>query len=144
MTNICDVRQQEHKRFLFAVRNFSPRGQRSSGPRRPCEDSFVVNNDESIPESDYPANEGWQWQEDIQAWANRHHVLSAMGFKFQKQNQPNPPRQDSPVPSFPRQKTPRQPTPGLSGTQWSEDLFRKPSQTNEPSIPGLSPSSKPH
>ncbi|MBW0484277.1 hypothetical protein O181_023992 [Austropuccinia psidii MF-1] len=69
---------------------------------------------------------------------------SPMGFKRQKQNQPNPPQQDSPVPSFPYKQTPQQPTPGPSGTQWSEYLFRKPSQTDEPPIPGLSPSSKPH
>ncbi|MBW0570825.1 hypothetical protein O181_110540, partial [Austropuccinia psidii MF-1] len=29
------------------------------------------------------ANEGWRWREDIQAWAERHHVLSPMGFKCQ-------------------------------------------------------------
>ncbi|MBW0549958.1 hypothetical protein O181_089673, partial [Austropuccinia psidii MF-1] len=40
-----------------------------------------------------------------------------MGFKRQKQNPPNPPRQDSPVP--------------------------KPSQTKEPPIPGPSPLSQP-
>ncbi|MBW0504306.1 hypothetical protein O181_044021 [Austropuccinia psidii MF-1] len=34
---------------------------------------------------------------------------------------------------------PRQPTPGPSGTQWSEDLFCKPCQHNGPPIPGLSP-----
>ncbi|MBW0502860.1 hypothetical protein O181_042575 [Austropuccinia psidii MF-1] len=62
--------------------------------------------------------------------------LSPMGFKFQKQN--------SPVPSLPCEQTPRQLTPGPSGTQWLEDLFREPSQTNEPPIPGLSPSSEPH
>ncbi|MBW0593734.1 hypothetical protein O181_133449, partial [Austropuccinia psidii MF-1] len=59
------------------------------------------------------------------------------------QNPPNRRRQDTPVPSLPREKTPRQPTPGPSGTQWSEDLFREPSQHDEPPIPGLSPSSKP-
>ncbi|MBW0483012.1 hypothetical protein O181_022727 [Austropuccinia psidii MF-1] len=90
-----------------------------------------------------------------------------MGFKLQKQNKPNLPQQDSPVPIFPCEQTPRQPTPGPSGTQWSEDLFCgkqkkfhlistfdsseltlppfvEPSQTNEPPIPGPSPSSKPH
>ncbi|MBW0523317.1 hypothetical protein O181_063032 [Austropuccinia psidii MF-1] len=153
--------------------------QRSSRPRRPCEDSFVVSDDETIskhkwtlrpqagrrerfwticpvpssidlsiplprppsnghftprPEqSDYPANEEWQWQEEISTWANHHHVLSPMGFK----------RQNSPVPSLPCKQTPRQPTPGLSGTQWSEELFREPSQTKEPPIPGPSQSSQP-
>ncbi|MBW0505971.1 hypothetical protein O181_045686 [Austropuccinia psidii MF-1] len=38
-------------------------------------------------------------------------------------------------------QTPRQPTPGLSGSQWSEDLFHEPSQHNEPPIPGPSQAS---
>ncbi|MBW0540584.1 hypothetical protein O181_080299 [Austropuccinia psidii MF-1] len=97
-----------------------------------------------MEKSDYPANEGWQWREDIQAWADCHHVLSPMGFKRQEHNPPNPPPQDSPVPCMPLQQTPQQPTPGLSGTQWSEDLFRKPSQHDEPPIPGLSQPSEPH
>ncbi|MBW0571379.1 hypothetical protein O181_111094 [Austropuccinia psidii MF-1] len=109
--NACDACRQAHKKCLFVVRPFRPRGQRSSRPRHPCEDSFVVDNDETIskrewtpgpqtgqrerfrtispvpssinlstppprppsdghftprPEqSDYPADEGWQWQEDI-------------------------------------------------------------------------------
>ncbi|MBW0563495.1 hypothetical protein O181_103210 [Austropuccinia psidii MF-1] len=50
----------------------------------------------------------------------------------------------SPVPSLPREKTPWQLTPGPSGTQWSEDLFHEPFQTDEPPIPGPNPSSKPH
>ncbi|MBW0593602.1 hypothetical protein O181_133317, partial [Austropuccinia psidii MF-1] len=75
-------------------------------------------------QSDYPAHEGWQWGEDIQAWANCHHVLLPMGFKRQKTNKPDPPWQDSPVPSLPRKQTPLQPTPGASGTQWLEDLLR--------------------
>ncbi|MBW0564372.1 hypothetical protein O181_104087 [Austropuccinia psidii MF-1] len=125
---------------------------RISQPRHPCEDSFVVDNDESIPElewtpapqtgiqeqlwkiipvpssinlstppprpptnghftpplerSDYPANEGWQWQEDIQAWANCHHVLT----------KPT----ESPAPSLPHKQT----TPVPSRTKWLEDLFR--------------------
>ncbi|MBW0544882.1 hypothetical protein O181_084597 [Austropuccinia psidii MF-1] len=80
---------------------------------------------------------------------------------------PNPPQQHSPISSFPCKQTPRQSTPGPSGTQWSEDLFcskqpefhlistfdsseltvppfLEPSQMDEPPIPGLSPSSKPH
>ncbi|MBW0591186.1 hypothetical protein O181_130901, partial [Austropuccinia psidii MF-1] len=97
----------------------------------------------SPQQSDYPADVGWQWQEDIRAWANCHHVLSPMGFKIQKQNLPNPPQQDSPIPSLPCEQTQRQPTPGPSGTQWSEELFREPSQTKEPPIPGPSPSSQP-
>ncbi|MBW0551617.1 hypothetical protein O181_091332 [Austropuccinia psidii MF-1] len=108
-------------------------------PRPPSNGHFTPQ-----PErSDYPADEGWRWQEDIQAWAYRHHVLSPMGLKRQKQNPPNPPRQDSPVPSLPREQTIRKPTPGPSGTRWSEELFREPSRTKEPPIPGPSPSSQP-
>ncbi|MBW0512346.1 hypothetical protein O181_052061 [Austropuccinia psidii MF-1] len=50
----------------------------------------------------------------------------------------------SQTPNLPPKQTPQQPTPGPSGPQWSEDLFCESSQTNEPPIPGLSPSSKPH
>ncbi|MBW0514945.1 hypothetical protein O181_054660 [Austropuccinia psidii MF-1] len=60
-----------------------------------------------------------------------------------EQNPPNPPQQDSPVPHMPREQTPQQPTPGPSGTCWLEDLSREPSQTQEPPIPGPSPSSEP-
>ncbi|MBW0487299.1 hypothetical protein O181_027014 [Austropuccinia psidii MF-1] len=67
-----------------------------------------------------------------------------MGFKHQKQNPPNPPQQDSPVTCMPQKQPPRPPTPGLSGTQWLEDLFCEPSQHNEPPIPGPSQPSKPH
>ncbi|MBW0555095.1 hypothetical protein O181_094810 [Austropuccinia psidii MF-1] len=69
---------------------------------------------------------------------------------------------------MPRKQTPRKPTPGLSGTQWSEDLFCgkkppfpflllafasselnfppfvEPSKYDEPPIPGLSQPSEPH
>ncbi|MBW0587385.1 hypothetical protein O181_127100 [Austropuccinia psidii MF-1] len=47
------------------------------------------------------------------------------------------------TPNLPCEQTPWQPTPGPSGTQWSEELFREPSQTKEPPIPGPSPSSQP-
>ncbi|MBW0473516.1 hypothetical protein O181_013231 [Austropuccinia psidii MF-1] len=43
---------------------------------------------------------------------------------------------------MPCEQTLQEPTPGLSGTQWSEDLFPKPSQHNEPHIPSLSQSSE--
>ncbi|MBW0480863.1 hypothetical protein O181_020578 [Austropuccinia psidii MF-1] len=73
----------------------------------------------------------------------------------------------SPVPSLPREQTPRQPTTGLSGTQWLEELFcgkqpkspllistfdssevtltpfLEPFHPNEPPIPGPSCSTKP-
>ncbi|MBW0542755.1 hypothetical protein O181_082470 [Austropuccinia psidii MF-1] len=42
--------------------------------------------------------------------------IVTMGFKCQKQKQPNPLQQDSPVPSLPHKQTPRKPTPGSSGT----------------------------
>ncbi|MBW0537757.1 hypothetical protein O181_077472 [Austropuccinia psidii MF-1] len=47
-TIACDACQQAHKKFLFVVHPFRPQGQSSSCPRHPCEDSFVVNNDEMI------------------------------------------------------------------------------------------------
>ncbi|MBW0592034.1 hypothetical protein O181_131749, partial [Austropuccinia psidii MF-1] len=56
---------------------------------------------------------------------------------------PKSPRQDSPVPSLPCEQTLWQPTPGPSGTRWSEELFRELSRTKEPPIPGPSPSSQP-
>ncbi|MBW0486505.1 hypothetical protein O181_026220 [Austropuccinia psidii MF-1] len=58
-------------------------------------------------------------------------------------NAKNKTQQDSLIPSLPREKTLRQFTLGLSGTRWPEELFRKPSQTKEPPIPGPSPSSQP-
>ncbi|MBW0497647.1 hypothetical protein O181_037362 [Austropuccinia psidii MF-1] len=60
-----------------------------------------------------------------------------------EQKPPNSPQKDSPIQCMPREQTPRQPTPGPSATQWSEYLLGKPSQHDEPPIPGLSPSSKP-
>ncbi|MBW0506012.1 hypothetical protein O181_045727 [Austropuccinia psidii MF-1] len=59
-----------------------------------------------------------------------------------KQNTPNPAQKDSPFPCVPCKQTPWKPTPGLSGTQWLEDLIREPSQYNEPPIPGPSQSSE--
>ncbi|MBW0551964.1 hypothetical protein O181_091679 [Austropuccinia psidii MF-1] len=45
--------RQAHKKCSFIVRPFRPCGQRSSRPRRPCEDSFVVNDDETISKSQW-------------------------------------------------------------------------------------------
>ncbi|MBW0565266.1 hypothetical protein O181_104981 [Austropuccinia psidii MF-1] len=73
-------------------------------------------------------------------------LLSTLLFTLytkREQNPPNPPKQDSPIPSLPRKQTPRQATPGPSCTRWSEELFLEPSQIKEPPIPGLSPSSQP-
>ncbi|MBW0534693.1 hypothetical protein O181_074408 [Austropuccinia psidii MF-1] len=84
-----------------------------------------------------------------------------------EQNHPNPPQQDSPLPSLLCKQSLWQSTPGPSGTQWSEELscskqpkfhlistfdsieltlppFVESSQTNEPPILCPSPSSKTH
>ncbi|MBW0556367.1 hypothetical protein O181_096082 [Austropuccinia psidii MF-1] len=52
-TNACDAYQQAHKKCLFVVQPFRRRGWRISRPRHPCEDSCVVDNDESIPEQEW-------------------------------------------------------------------------------------------
>ncbi|MBW0565373.1 hypothetical protein O181_105088 [Austropuccinia psidii MF-1] len=83
-----------------------------------------------------------------------------------EQNPLNPPQQDTLVPRLCCKQTQKQPTPGPSGTLWSEDLFCgkqqaiplliltfhsskltlppfvEPSQYNEPPIPGPSQSPK--
>ncbi|MBW0528730.1 hypothetical protein O181_068445 [Austropuccinia psidii MF-1] len=53
MTDACDACQQAHEKCLFVVRPFQPHGQRSSCPRFPHRDSFVVANDESIAEREW-------------------------------------------------------------------------------------------
>ncbi|MBW0534318.1 hypothetical protein O181_074033 [Austropuccinia psidii MF-1] len=65
------------------------------------------------------------------------------GIQMPKTKPTESPQQDSPIPSLPRKQTPQQPNPGPSGTQWSEELFREPSQSKEPPIPSPSPSLKP-
>ncbi|MBW0540841.1 hypothetical protein O181_080556 [Austropuccinia psidii MF-1] len=52
-TDACDACQQAHKKCSFIFRPFQPRGQRSSHPRCPQEDSFVVDDYESIPELEW-------------------------------------------------------------------------------------------
>ncbi|MBW0530525.1 hypothetical protein O181_070240 [Austropuccinia psidii MF-1] len=52
-TNTCDAFRQAHKKCSFVVRPFQPQGQRSSRPRSPHEDSFVVDDDETISESEW-------------------------------------------------------------------------------------------
>ncbi|MBW0527138.1 hypothetical protein O181_066853 [Austropuccinia psidii MF-1] len=190
MTDACDACQQAHKKCLFFLRTTRPRGQRSSRPRRPCEDSFVANDDETIskrewtpepqagqrerfwtispvpssidlstpppmppfdghftprPEqSDYLANEGWRWQEDIRLWvsfSSLSHLSSHNNTDFFplliEQNPPNPPNKTLLflvcLASKPRSSPLR--------AQVAPD---EPSQTKEPPIPGPSPSSQPH
>ncbi|MBW0561717.1 hypothetical protein O181_101432 [Austropuccinia psidii MF-1] len=65
-TNACDAFQKAHKKCLFVVRPFQPCGQRSSRPRRPCKDSFVVSNDEAI--SQRKCTPGPQAGEQDQFW----------------------------------------------------------------------------
>ncbi|MBW0561689.1 hypothetical protein O181_101404 [Austropuccinia psidii MF-1] len=98
-------------------------------------------NDSAQLAHDYLADKGWQWQEDIQAWDDCHHVFSPMGSKCQKQSQPNPPQQYSPIPSFASRANDPRPkwNPMIGGL-----IPLEPSQTNETPIPGPSPSSKPH
>ncbi|MBW0510416.1 hypothetical protein O181_050131 [Austropuccinia psidii MF-1] len=153
----------------------------------PCKDSFVVNNDESIPQWEWtPGPQTGRWelfrtispvpssinlstpllghhlmvtslldQREVIIWPMKDGngkrtfelgpIVTMSCHSWDSNAKPNPPQQHSPVPSLPRKQTAWQPTPGLNGTQWSEDLFHEPSQTDEPPIPGLSPpSSKPH
>ncbi|MBW0467734.1 hypothetical protein O181_007449 [Austropuccinia psidii MF-1] len=46
-------------------------------PRSPSNGHFTP----LLEKSDYPADEGWQWQAEILIWADHHHVLSPMGLK---------------------------------------------------------------
>ncbi|MBW0580006.1 hypothetical protein O181_119721 [Austropuccinia psidii MF-1] len=62
-TDACDTCRQAHKKCLFVFRPFPPQGQRSSRPRRPCKDSFVVNNDETISKRKWtPGPQAGQWE----------------------------------------------------------------------------------
>ncbi|MBW0572627.1 hypothetical protein O181_112342 [Austropuccinia psidii MF-1] len=145
--------------------------------RRPCEDSFVVNNDETISEREWTPGPQAGRQEQFRTISpvpsrinlstpllGQHPMVTSLldlseviirlmkdgngerTFELgpiltmschrwdsnAKNKTPNPPRKDSPVPSFPQKKIPGQPTPGP-----------KPSQTKEPPIPGPSLSSQP-
>ncbi|MBW0465883.1 hypothetical protein O181_005598 [Austropuccinia psidii MF-1] len=180
MTNACDAFRQAHKKCLFVVQPFRPHSQRSSLPRRLCEDSFVVSNDESIPEREWtPGLQTGRWNDSgLLALSPQvlicpppllgHHPMVTSLLDHSKviippmkqgngkrtfdlglivtheENPPNPPQQDSPVPRMAREQALRKPTPGPSGTQWLGDLFCKPSQHNEPHIPGPSQASEPH
>ncbi|MBW0489368.1 hypothetical protein O181_029083 [Austropuccinia psidii MF-1] len=64
MTDACDACQKAHKKCLLVVRPFRPRRQRSSRPRHPCEHSFVVKDDESIPKQEWtPGPQTGQWEQ---------------------------------------------------------------------------------
>ncbi|MBW0541253.1 hypothetical protein O181_080968 [Austropuccinia psidii MF-1] len=45
--------QRARKKCLFVVQPLQTRGKRSSLPRHPCEESFVVNDDERIPKREW-------------------------------------------------------------------------------------------
>ncbi|MBW0467251.1 hypothetical protein O181_006966 [Austropuccinia psidii MF-1] len=127
-------------------------------PRPPSNGHFTS----QLEQSDYLANEGWQWQEDIQAWDDCHPLNSAAKVK---KTPPDPPQKESTVPCVPHKQALQQPTPGPSGTKWSEvllhskqkgipflisdfksselalPLFVEPSKKDEPPIPGMSQAS---
>ncbi|MBW0529764.1 hypothetical protein O181_069479 [Austropuccinia psidii MF-1] len=58
MTNACNAFRKAHKKCSFIVQPFQPRSERSCSSRCPCEDSFVINNDEYIPK--------WEWMPQTQ------------------------------------------------------------------------------
>ncbi|MBW0587367.1 hypothetical protein O181_127082, partial [Austropuccinia psidii MF-1] len=151
-TNTFDACQQAQKKCLFVVHPFRPRCWMSSHPRCPCEDSFVVNHDETIS--------GDKWTLGPQAGRREQF------------------RTISPVPSSINLSTPLLghhpmltslldlseviirpmkdgngkrtfklgPIVPMSCHQWdsnAKELFCEPSQTKEPPIPGPSPSSQP-
>ncbi|MBW0553677.1 hypothetical protein O181_093392 [Austropuccinia psidii MF-1] len=172
-TNACDACQQVHKKCSFVVQPFQPHSQWSSCPRHPCKDSFVVSNDESIPKQEWTlgpqTGQHKQFRmispvpSSIDLSTPPPMVTSLLNWSkvtirpmkdgdgnhtdffplHIEQIPPNPPQQDSPIQCLPCKQTPRQPTPGPSGTQWLEDLSHEPSQHDEPPIPGPSPSSEP-
>ncbi|MBW0546353.1 hypothetical protein O181_086068 [Austropuccinia psidii MF-1] len=124
MTDTCDAFRQAHKKCLFFVRPFPPYGQRSSYPRPPFEDAFVVNNDESIPKPEWiPVPQTGRWE---QFWMI------------------------SPVPSSIDFFTPSWATiqwslHSLTGeNELTLPTILEPSQPNEPPIPGTSQPSEPH
>ncbi|MBW0504289.1 hypothetical protein O181_044004 [Austropuccinia psidii MF-1] len=65
-TDACDACGQAHKECLFVVRPFRPRRQRSSRQRRPCKDSFVVSDNETISEREWTSGPQTGQQEQFQ------------------------------------------------------------------------------
>ncbi|MBW0550871.1 hypothetical protein O181_090586 [Austropuccinia psidii MF-1] len=65
-TYACDACRQAHKKCLFVVLPFQPRGQRSSCPRCPRKDSFVVDNDETISKRKWTPGPQAGQQEQLQ------------------------------------------------------------------------------
>ncbi|MBW0516310.1 hypothetical protein O181_056025 [Austropuccinia psidii MF-1] len=98
----------------------------SAPPPRPPSDGHFTHRPER---SDYLADEGWRWQEEIQAWADCHHVLSPMGFKRQKPSQHDEPPIPGPSPSSkpPEDVPTREPEPEVAPTQFMEEPFACPS-----------------
>ncbi|MBW0582568.1 hypothetical protein O181_122283 [Austropuccinia psidii MF-1] len=179
-TDACDACRQAHKKCSFVVRPFRPRGQRSSRPRRPREDSFVVDDDETFASvngrrapKQADGNDSGQLALSPPVLIcplpllGHHPMVTSLLDRREVIIQPmkdgngkrtfelgpiitmschpwdSNAKVNTPVPSSPCKQTLRQPTPRPSGTRWSEDLFREPSQHDEPPIPGPSPSSEP-
>ncbi|MBW0510328.1 hypothetical protein O181_050043 [Austropuccinia psidii MF-1] len=200
-TDPCDACRQAHKKCLFIVHPFRPRGQRSSHPRRPCKDSFVVDDDETISEHAWtPGTRAGQQERfrmispvpssiNLSTRLPAHHpmvtslldlsevitrpmkdgdgkrklelgpiltmscnqwdsnskvsclsppyliALHAIILTFtitHRMKPPKSPRQDSPVASLPCEQTPRQPTPGPSGTRCPSSQPHEDDTTREP------------
>ncbi|MBW0572808.1 hypothetical protein O181_112523 [Austropuccinia psidii MF-1] len=168
-TDACDACRQAHKKCSFVVCPFQPHSQRSSCPRCPCEDSFVVDNDEAISECKWTLGPQTGQLErfrtispvlssiDLSTPLLGHHPMATSLLDWSeviiwpmKDGNGKRTFELGPIvtngiqmPNLPCKQTLRQPTPGPSGTQWSEELFREPSRTEEPPIPGPSPSSQP-
>ncbi|MBW0475096.1 hypothetical protein O181_014811 [Austropuccinia psidii MF-1] len=170
--------------------SFRPHGQRSSFARCPCEDSFVVSNNESFPKQESTpgpqTGRGEQFRTispvPSSIYLSTHHLIvnsllewSKLIIQLMKEGNGKRTFELGLIVTMSchpwdsnSKKTLRQLTPGLSGTQWLEDLFRhkqpkipllissfdsseltltpfvEPSQPDEPPIPGLSQPSEPH
>ncbi|MBW0537246.1 hypothetical protein O181_076961 [Austropuccinia psidii MF-1] len=118
MTNACDAFQRAHQKCLFVVQPFQPRGQRSSHPRCPRKDSFVVNNGERT---------------------FKLGPIVTHGIQMPKTKPTESPQQDSPVPQPSRHDEP--PIPGSSPTSKPPEdiLTREP----EPELPPMQSTEEP-